>query len=65
MEHNRQDLENKWWIFRGDGKVHNGFTLVDDRTWQSISKEPIMELFDTEQEWQQRLKELDVNEILS
>lgn len=66
MEHNKQDLLNKWWIFHNnEGKAHTGFTLVDDRTWQAISKEPIVELFDTEQEWQQRLKELDVNEILS
>jgi len=62
---NRQELENKWWIFHGNGKIHNGFTLVDDGTWEAISREPIMELFDTQEEWQERLKELGADEILS
>ena len=62
---NRQDLENKWWILHNnEGFAHTGYTLVDDRTWDAISKQPIMELFDTESEWQQRLEELGINEIL-
>lgn len=58
----KNNLKNKYWIFHNDGgKTHTGFTKVDWKTWKTISKEPIVELFDTKEEWLMRQKELGVD----
>ena len=62
--HNIEDLKDKFWIVHnGEGFAHTGYNLPSPNGWDLISREPIVEVFETEQEWIDRKAELNIQDI--
>jgi hypothetical protein len=56
----RNEVTTKWWIVYGEDKsvIHYGVTEVGSET---SSGQPSYEIFDTEQEYLNKLTELNIN----